>query len=204
MIPRGLQLELAAVEAAVGPGAFGRGRTYARRGHVLNLAWEPKSQALTGSVVGQGGLYRTTAYFAESGGVLTLEEGTCSCPVGYSCKHVAAIAVMAAGQAHEVGASFARKPAASPTAPSWEAPLRALIGAPPDAGGGIPLAIELTLQPGGTLRLGYVGGCSMPGAERSRSCPSRSPVRSSSTSPVPVPISRFGPASGSTAAPTSR
>ena len=60
------------------------------------IAWDPDDETLTGSVVGQGALYETAAFFAgEPDGVLTFEDGECTCPVGYDCKHVAAIVIAA-------------------------------------------------------------------------------------------------------------
>src|SRR4051794_34841047 len=87
------------VEAAVGRGAFDRGLDYARRGRVLRLAWEGEGSTLSGSVVGQGGLYRTVAFFeADARGAMGFVDGECTCPVGYNCKHVAALVLAAQGK----------------------------------------------------------------------------------------------------------
>jgi superfamily II DNA or RNA helicase len=124
---------------------------------VLKVGWDRASQALSGSVIGQDGLYRTTAHFAEVGARLVLQEGRCSCPVGYDCKHVAAITIVAAATAPggEVDDDHAplRQPRSGPSVaaatPAWEAPLRALFDDSAEASVGLPLAIELTLQAGG-------------------------------------------------------
>jgi uncharacterized Zn finger protein len=80
-------LELYEVETAVGRRSYERGRAYVRGGRVLKLAWDADAEALTGTVLGQGALYDTTAFFAAApGGELRFEEGECSCPVGYNCK----------------------------------------------------------------------------------------------------------------------
>jgi uncharacterized Zn finger protein len=93
-------LELAEVEAAVGSASFGRGRDYARGNRVLKIEWDTDTETLTGSVVGQGALYDTAAFFAsDGGGLLGFDDGECTCPVGYNCKHVAAI-VIAASDGH--------------------------------------------------------------------------------------------------------
>jgi hypothetical protein len=81
---------------------------------------------------------------------LVFDDGECSCPVGYNCKHVAAI-VMAAVDGRAPGGSvpgrLASRPAAAKTRPSaWETPLRALIDAPAPRAAGNPLAIELALH----------------------------------------------------------
>ena len=78
-------VELSEVEAAVGSRSFDRGRVYARRGRVARAEWDPDAEALRGSVVGQGALYDTAAFFVGSrGGALAFEDGECTCPVGYN------------------------------------------------------------------------------------------------------------------------
>jgi superfamily II DNA or RNA helicase len=118
-------LELPELEAAVGSAAFERGRGYARGGRVLALEWDELEDALSGTVLGNGALYQTTAYFThEPGSGLTFAEGECSCPVAYDCKHVAALVLAARGAApHSRAARSAQRlhaaPATSaPTAPS--------------------------------------------------------------------------------------
>src|SRR4051794_244683 len=88
-------IELGEVEAAVGATSFKRGRSYAR-GRVLKISWVPDDDKLVGSVVGHGALYDTAAFFAAgTDGSLAFDEGECTCPVGYNCKHVAAIVIAA-------------------------------------------------------------------------------------------------------------
>src|SRR5947207_13074323 len=90
-------LELCEVEIAVGPRSYDRGRAYVRGGRVLKLAWDADADALTGTVLGRGALYDTTAFFAVApDGELRFQEGECSCPLGYDCKHVAALVIAAA------------------------------------------------------------------------------------------------------------
>ncbi|MGH2914237.1 MAG: SWIM zinc finger family protein, partial [Solirubrobacteraceae bacterium] len=156
-------VELGGVEAAVGSTSFGRGRTYARGKRVVRLEWDPDVDTLLGTVVGHGALYETAAYFeAGDRGRLAFTEGDCTCPIGYNCKHVAAIVVAATdSRSHrrpglagprtsgtlsararsdrvssqpatppELGPEAPLHPALAAPSPSWEAPLRALIGAP--------------------------------------------------------------------------
>jgi superfamily II DNA or RNA helicase len=140
-------VELAEVAAAVGPRSFDRGLVYARGGRVARVEWDPAAEALTGSVVGQGALYDTAVYFvAGRDGALAFEDGECTCPVGYNCKHVAALAIAAA---HGRTAGPAVHVLSSPAAPAWEQPLRTLIDAPAAQAAGSPLGIELSLQASG-------------------------------------------------------
>jgi len=144
-------VELSEVESVVGSQSFKRGRSYARGNRVAAIKWDPDAETLSGSVIGQGALYSTTAFFAADGdGALSFDDGECSCPVGYNCKHVAAIVIAAAPtQAtgrpkRDLGAS--RVVATKPKRPSWEGPLRLLIDTPAAHATGTPLAIELSLQ----------------------------------------------------------
>jgi len=143
-------VELAEVESAVGSTSFKRGRGYAR-GRVLKVAWDPDEEKLMGRVVGQGALYDTAAYFVPGpGGALAFEDGECTCPVGYNCKHVAALVIAAVDGRAPGLAAPAPRPVhplqAAPKPPSWEQPLRALIDAGAPRRHGNPLAIELALQ----------------------------------------------------------
>jgi superfamily II DNA or RNA helicase len=139
-------LDLYEVEIAVGPRSYDRGRAYARGGRVLKLAWNADAEALTGAVLGRGALYDTTAFFAAArDGELRFEEGECSCPVGYNCKHVAALLIAAADG--RVAARSLRLVPAPAAAAAWERPLRALLDEAPATG--TPLAIELSLQDSG-------------------------------------------------------
>ncbi len=157
---------LAAVEAAVGSTSFGRGRSYARSNRVLKIEWDPDTATLTGSVVGHGALYDTAAFFTSDDGSLEFDDGECTCPVGYNCKHVAAIVIAAtdgrgAGRPRGkqrpplLAAALRGSQRLSPRVvkaaqpPSWEQPLRALIDAPTTQAVGNPLAIELTLHASG-------------------------------------------------------
>jgi superfamily II DNA or RNA helicase len=143
--------ELSDVEATVGSRSFERGRAYVRRGRVAEVEWNPDAATLTGSVVGQGGLYDTAAFFAGGhDGALELESGECSCPVGYNCKHVAAIVIAAVdGRARARCSRPASHVAARPERPAWEQPLRSLIDASAPQSSGGPLAIELALHVSG-------------------------------------------------------
>jgi superfamily II DNA or RNA helicase len=139
------EIDLSEVKEAVGSRSFERGRSYARSRRVMDVEWDPSDLALSGLVAGTT-LYSTAAYFADADGSLEFEDGECTCPVGYNCKHVAAILIAAAGE----GAQRARRRArpATTDAPAWERSLRALVDAPAAAAGERRLAIELSLQSG--------------------------------------------------------
>lgn len=155
-------MDLSAVEATVGSRSFARGRGYARGNRVVATRWDPGLATLTGSVVGRGGLYETAAFFAAGGGGrLSFDDGECTCPVGYNCKHVAALVIAAIDGPGANPLRAERRPqlrASAVETLSWDEPLRALIQAPAQDAGGVPLAIELALRagasaPAGQLRL---------------------------------------------------
>ena len=143
-------VDLAAVEATVGPRSFARGQGYARGNRVLSSRWDQDLATLTGSVVGRGALYDVVAYFeAGTGGLLSLDDGECTCPVGYNCKHVAALVIAAADGPGARPTRDERRPQPHGPAvemPSWDEPLRALIRSPAQQAASVPLVIELALQ----------------------------------------------------------
>ena len=146
-------IDLSEVREEVGSRAFERGRGYARAQRVAAIDWDPSDLTLKGTVVGTSP-YVTIAYFAEVDGGLEFDAGECSCPVGYDCKHVAALVIAVveghAGVPDAGGASRPRQVATG--APSWERSLRELIDAPAVTAGARPLAIELSLQSGNAGR----------------------------------------------------
>ena len=128
-----------------------RGRSYANGGRVLSLDWDEEEALLTASVVGHGALYETAAYFDDAGGGLDFVDGECTCPVGYNCKHVAAILLAARDQRaeHTPRGTDRRRSAGGEAAPApaaWEQPLRALLATRRTRATGTPMAIELGLS----------------------------------------------------------
>ena len=85
---------------AAGATSYDRGVRYLREGAVTQMSWERGRNELYGSVRGStGSCYETVAYFHPSAkSVLEFDQGRCSCPVEYDCKHVVAL-VLAASQA---------------------------------------------------------------------------------------------------------
>jgi superfamily II DNA or RNA helicase len=140
-------MELFTVEAAVGSTSFTRGRAYANDNRVLKVAWDPEFETLVGKVIGRGGLYATTAsFYAGDDGALTFIDGECSCPVGWNCKHVAAIVIEATLRGTS---STGKHGPAGPAPASWEQSLLGLIDAPAAAAVGSPLAIAFELREAG-------------------------------------------------------
>ncbi len=147
-----IDVTLAEVEEACGTAAFKRGLVYARAHRVLSPTWDDGNLTLHAKVVGNGAIYETTAQFSryddepEGDGPLDFDEGECSCPVGWDCKHVAALVISAfpAASAASAARSATAGPRDSPAA-AWEAPLRAMIARPALSTAGDALAIELAL-----------------------------------------------------------
>jgi len=89
-------IELGELASAIGARSYERGAAYARGHRVLRLEWDPEISTLLGTVLGHGELYEAAAYFQASGaGAMRFAGGDCTCPVGYNCKHVAALVVAA-------------------------------------------------------------------------------------------------------------
>ncbi|ONI88854.1 helicase [Saccharothrix sp. ALI-22-I] len=135
-----IQVDLADIEDAVGRATFGRGTDYARRGAVLSVSWDHAETALHGTVRG-GDVYESSAYFDfVDGNVVEFAHGECTCPVGLNCKHVVAVVVTATQRP---------RGRERPPKPTWDQPFQELVGDGQDVGADTPLAVELTLAPGG-------------------------------------------------------
>ena len=132
-----VEVELHSVEAAVGSTSFSRGRQYARNNRVLSVVHDAAAGELSGKVIGRGGLYDVLAVFADDDVPLELIEGECSCPVGWNCKHVAALVI---------AASESGRLRAAPVEPAWERSLSELVDEPAAQTAGSPLAIEIKLD----------------------------------------------------------
>src|SRR5260370_32736187 len=166
-------VDLESVVAAVGATSYAKGTQYVRRRAVVSMAWDAARSTLHGTVRGREDHPYSTEAFFSFGDEYSLEfvHGQCSCPVGYNCKHVAALILAAASPVTgpAPAASVPTAPALAAAAPattmrnaaaragspqvsrsgSWERSLESLLGSGPAAGlgraGGTPLAIELTL-----------------------------------------------------------
>ena len=149
-------IDATSLVAAAGLTSYDRGVQYLREGAVTRMSWDRGCSELHGSVEGSAGsCYETVAYFHPAGpSVLEFDQGQCSCPVGFDCKHVVAL-VLAAAQAQLARTGPARTAGARPM--TWEQSVQSWLEPEPVpggatlSGGGQPtpalLAIELTLVP---------------------------------------------------------
>lgn len=107
------------ITGLVGLSAFRKGRDYVRRDRVRALSRD--GDTLTATVRGSGrNLYATTVELRRSNTGRAIAIGTCSCPVGRNCKHVAAVLLAARPMVH----------AAADTAPPADAGAIALVKPP--------------------------------------------------------------------------
>ena len=147
-------LSLPALRRTVGSSTYERGEGYVQSGHVRSLEWDEEEYLVIARVAGHGAVYETVAWFDEDErGAIVFVEGECSCPVGYDCKHVAAVVIAAASAPAEWRVEDRRTADRAPQEHSspdpgtddWELPLRALGAASRLPAPGMPLAIELKL-----------------------------------------------------------
>jgi SNF2 family DNA or RNA helicase len=139
-----LPFDLADIEHNLETRFIERGRDYFRRNKVRRFEFQGRNR-LGGEVSGSGNrVYEVDIQFHRRAGV-SIIDGDCSCPVGYNCKHVAAVlfaALEARGDAVPVRSTRASIPAAMPardTGPDpapldgWLAQLDAASGIRPQA-----------------------------------------------------------------------
>ncbi len=143
-------VEPASLVDAVGAASYARGVAYYQQGAVGRVWWDASRSALAGSVRGRTGeFYSTTAFFMLADGLPPqFEDGRCSCPVGFNCKHVVALIL--------AGTNAARVPpprALAPEPVSWEKSLESLLADPPSRPAvrkrETPIGVELSLAPAG-------------------------------------------------------
>ncbi|GAA3650795.1 DEAD/DEAH box helicase [Lentzea roselyniae] len=117
---------------------FDRGAAYARQGRVKRIEWDGEEPALHASVIGRGDVYETSVYFDFVGGnVIQFAQGECSCPMGFNCKHVAAVVV---------AATQTEQPRKKTPKVTWDQSLEALLDGGHAVDADVPLALELTLN----------------------------------------------------------
>ncbi len=142
-------IDLASLKDVVGFPAYSRGEQYARRKVVTHVQWDDHEQTLDGLVLGQSGdYYETIAYFVTTRAKgLRVEHGECGCPVGYNCKHVAALVLSAV----PVGGGTAEQ--GNTRQPAWRRSLDSLLDPPVRSGhvrGQVePLSIQVSLRMAG-------------------------------------------------------
>ncbi|MBC7725628.1 MAG: DEAD/DEAH box helicase [Burkholderiaceae bacterium] len=109
-------VDVADIVRLVGDGSFRRGQAYARGGAVERFDWDPETNRLSGTVAGgaPSPYSCTVEIVAGANGRSRLTVSSCSCPMDYDCKHVAATIVSAnAEHIRQLGLSSRR------TAAEW-------------------------------------------------------------------------------------
>ncbi len=117
------------LEELVDDATFSRGLAYAQSGAVKSRTWSPARTRVVGEVQGSAPrpYVASVNLVRDEDGVLTGISATCTCPVGYDCKHALAL-VLADGTDEAVA----------------PAPMLSLVGAEPP---GVGDDWELPLQP---------------------------------------------------------
>ncbi len=123
-----------AVRRLVGAQTFQRAVGYARGGRVLSLDVDAEFGSFDALVLGsRGDAYRTTVTVEpEDGSGAVWVDSYCTCPVGYQCKHAAAVMLVGRDQLSSAGAV---------AVPPWEEALAPIVQGPAQAG--TPLALRL-------------------------------------------------------------
>jgi superfamily II DNA or RNA helicase len=164
----------ALLERLVGQPTYDRGREYARHGAVRRSTWSLGGTRVVGEV--QGGArdpyYASVELIRGSNQRLVSFEASCTCPVGFNCKHAVALVLageldVSPGQQRRLVQSGLRgEPApgsggnrgtrrssgpAAPAAEGWEGPLLEVLATAgdetDDAPAGIGLQFELVMVP---------------------------------------------------------
>ena len=124
-------VDIADIQRLVGPASFKRGLAYARGGAVIALDWDSATRQLTGTVVGSSPLpYRCSSLISAATGKPT--SGNCTCPVGFDCKHVAALLLQSNTTTLQqlAGLKLPGQSAEKPKQASWKSAVIALTERP--------------------------------------------------------------------------
>jgi superfamily II DNA or RNA helicase len=111
----------------VGAQAFSRGENFAQHGHVGRIMWAASGIRVFATITGSGrnSYVASVSFHRAASGELVNPVGSCTCPVGSNCKHVAALLIASrAGKPGEEGPEVRGADAAaagSPTAVTAEA-----------------------------------------------------------------------------------
>src|SRR5437868_2316343 len=89
-----MDFTLESIREHVGQASFGRGREYYVQGKVKNV--ESVDDTISGTVKGSTSTLYETEFIFKGDEII---DSSCSCPVGYACKHVAALGLQALMQA---------------------------------------------------------------------------------------------------------
>jgi len=139
----------------VGPASFERAQAYKRRGAVLDLQWDEGHGRLSGVVAGSTAQPYRCHVDLESGdnGFSRPLDSSCTCPMDYDCKHVAAT-LLASNAAHlaetEAFAGSRADALGGPSAdrePAWKQSLAGWVQPEASPGGpGAPADTAMGLQ----------------------------------------------------------
>ena len=157
----------------VGQAAFQRGRDYARLGAVLKTEWDGPTRRVLGTVQGSGTVpYRCSvtlvaarepsngvSYQAIGGSTSRPTSSTCSCPMAFDCKHIAAtliannsLHIRALNNAAVAPArAFDRNPVSALETPAWKTAVA--VFASDDKAGGAASGTQTDV--GGYRPIGY-------------------------------------------------
>ncbi|HHK74328.1 MAG TPA: hypothetical protein ENJ57_04085, partial [Rhizobiales bacterium] len=118
-------------------GDFRRGLGYFRRGMVLKARMSADGRVVTGKVRGSyASSYRQHIDIAPEGRSVSI-SGSCSCPVGYNCKHVVAVLLTGLREPRHAAPYSEPQQALGPEVKSWLQALKKSVDTPealdPDA-----------------------------------------------------------------------
>lgn len=148
----------------VGAQAFSRGENFAEHGHVGRITWAASGTRVFATIAGSArtSYVASVSFHRAASGELVNPVGSCTCPVGSNCKHVAALLIASrAGKPGEEGrelqgadAAAAAPPAdgagpadpAASSARSWQKALAPLTANGRQLETGSPLALQFELR----------------------------------------------------------
>ncbi|GAA4390151.1 DEAD/DEAH box helicase [Tsukamurella soli] len=117
-----------------------RAREYVSTGLIADLEWEPEKKVVTGIVAGTRE-YETRVWVSRSGQRWVPVRSLCTCPVGLSCKHGAALLLELTTEDVD---------GAGPAAVPWEKQLEALLPGPTPTATVVPVAVQFDMDARGT------------------------------------------------------
>ncbi|MET0854247.1 MAG: DEAD/DEAH box helicase, partial [Microterricola sp.] len=147
----------------VGAQAFSRGENFAEHGHVGRITWAASGTRVFATIAGSGrnSYVASVSFHRAASGELVNPVGSCTCPIGSNCKHVAALLI--ASRAGKPGEESAQTPGAdaaaagtpstdgtagpaASSARSWQKALAPLTASGRPLETGTPLALQFELR----------------------------------------------------------
>ena len=129
-------VDITDIQRLVGPASFQRGLAYSRGGAVVTLDWDAVTRQLTGTVIGSTPVpYRCSSLISAATG--KPRSGNCTCPVGFDCKHVAALLLQSNTTTLKqlAGLKLPTLSAEKPKQASWKSAVMSLTERPVESGG---------------------------------------------------------------------